>query len=209
MFLNVFRPEVRRRFPTAELGRFQESCQWEQRWEDTLLVLKCCFMNHDRLCAEIGDSKDDKGHHPKRSPWFPMLLWTAFRSIYCCLLLCSWLNHNLSKMHSLFCIYQHINSQLCDIGLLYRPRKNYAFFTANVGKSLFFFLKRWSFVQEIDFVFYWELSVHMEGRRKKENGQMREGIKVTAGESLLQEITNYRIFSLTTKLNRFLWNNKV
>lgn len=138
MFLNVFRPEVRRRFPTAEPGRFQESCQWEQRWEDTLLVLKYCFMNHDRLCAEIGDSKDDKGHHPKRSPWFPMLLWTAFRSIYCCLLLCSWLNHNLSKMHSLFCIYQHINSQLCDIGLLYRPRKNYAFFTANVGKSLFF-----------------------------------------------------------------------
>lgn len=74
MFLNVFRPEARRRFPRVEPGRFQESCQWEQQWEDTLRVLKCCFMNHDRLYAEIGESKDDKGHHPKRSPRFPMLL---------------------------------------------------------------------------------------------------------------------------------------
>lgn len=38
-----------------------------------------------------------------------------------------------------------------------------------------------------------------------ENGQMYEGIKITtAGESVLQGITDYRVFSLKTELNRCL-----
>lgn len=42
-----------------------------------------------------------------------------------------------------------------------------------------------------------------------ENGQMHEGIKITASESVLQGITDYRIFSLKTELNRPLLNNDV
>lgn len=87
------------------------------------------------------DSKDGKGHHPNRSPWFPVLLWTTFRSIYFCLLLCSWLNHNLSKINSLFYIYQHINFQLCDTessSILTQEKLWFFLFTADVGKSLFF-----------------------------------------------------------------------
>lgn len=156
------------------------------------------------------DRKDGKGHHPKRSPWFPMLLWTTFRSIYCCMLLCFWLNHNLSKMHSLFCTYQHINFQLCDTrssSISTQEKKTGFLFTADVGKSLFF-LEEMILGGEIDFLFYWEFSVHMEGRRKKGNVQMHEGIKVTAGESVRQGITNYRISSLKAELNRTVWNNE-
>lgn len=156
------------------------------------------------------DSKDRRRHHPKRSPWFPMLLWTAFHSKYCCLLLCSWLNHNLSKMRSLFCIYQHINFQLCDIGgSSISTREKLCFFHSRCGQEPVFSWRDEVLFRKLIFLFYWELSVHMEGRRKKGNGYMHEGIKVTAGESVLQGITNYRIFSLKTKLNRPLWNNEV
>lgn len=76
------------------------------------------------------------------------------------------------------------------------------FFSQQVWARAYFFLKR--FVWEPDFLFYGELPVHMECRRSKGSRQMREGIKVTAGECVLQGITDYKIFSLKTKLNRRL-----
>lgn len=89
------------------------------------------------------DSRDGKGHPPKRSPWFPTLLLSAlYTAAY------FWLKHSLSKMHSLLCIYQHINFQLCDMGCSSVP-------TQGKKKSLFSFLKRGKFVEETDSLFYW------------------------------------------------------
>lgn len=67
---------------------------------------------HEPWQIKCWGSRDGKGRPPKRSPWFPTLLLSAlYTAAYS-----SWLKHNLSKMHSLFCIYQHINFQLCDMG---------------------------------------------------------------------------------------------
>lgn len=67
---------------------------------------------HEPWQIKCWGSRDGKGHPPKRSPWFPTLLLSALNTAA----YSSWLKHNLSKTHSLFCIYQHINFQLCDMG---------------------------------------------------------------------------------------------
>lgn len=127
---------------------------------------------HEPWQITCWDSKDGKGHHPQRSPGFPMLLWAAFCPTYCCLLLCSWLNHNLSKIHSLFCIYQHINFQLFDTGnsSISTQEKIGFFFSQQMWARACFFLKKWNFVQETDFFFYFIGSClftwKVEGRRE-------------------------------------------
>lgn len=145
---------------------------------------------HEPWQIKCWGSRDGKGRPPKRSPWFPTLLLSAlYTAAYS-----SWLKHNLSKMHSLFCIYQHINFQLCDMG-------SSSVSTQEKKNSLFSALKRQKFVQEMDFLFYWVVCSFWRWV-KMENGQMHEGIKITAGESVLQGITDYRTFSLKTELNR-------
>lgn len=144
------------------------------------------------------DSWDGKGHHPKRSPWFPTLLLSAlYTAAYF-----SWLKHNLSKTHSLFCIYQHINFQLCDMGCSSVSTKE------EKKKAFFFFFEEMKISSGNCFLFYWIVCSFWRWL-KMENGQTHRGINITAGESVLQGINDCRIFSLKTALNRPLYYNHV
>lgn len=165
-------------------------------------------MNHDRLYAEIKRMARDitlRDHHGFlccrellsalcTAAYFSALDWKKPWPVKNALPLLHVSSHSFWAIwyRTFFCIYL----RKCMGSFHSRCRQELIFSWGNLFGKLIF-------------LFYGELPVHMERRRNKGSRQMHEGIKVTSGEWALQGITDYKIFSLKTKLNRHLWNNEV